>query len=128
MIQHLREFTYTAGMANLDFTYEETFDFIQLKFEGYQSNIEEFISSALNLVKSFDPTKMETLFDTLKELWSQDKNEFYYKKPVKQCYQYLDPLLSHMKPDEMELMDNEEKMTFKLFLKMNQQFLKRAFM
>lgn len=55
----MKEFVYTAEMANLIFEYSESVDFIKLKFEGYQSNIASFIENAIRKLIEFTPSEIE---------------------------------------------------------------------
>lgn len=121
---YMKEFMYTAEMANLVFQYSESVDFIKVTFEGYQCNISAFIENSFRKLNEFTPQQIEDQFETVKDNWSQEKNEFYYKKPAKQCLRYLGPILSHVMVDEMALMDGEEKLDFETFSKMNSLFFK----
>jgi secreted Zn-dependent insulinase-like peptidase len=103
IVQFMNEFAYTSEMANLKFSYHESVDFIKFKFEGYQAIIEEFITRAITKFLEFKAENIEDLYETHKENWVQDKNEFYFKKPVKQCFRYLGPVLSHIMVDEKEM-------------------------
>lgn len=70
-------------------------------------------------IKAFEPLKFEKEFVAIKNKWLKDKQNYYFNKPVAQCYSSLMLFSAKNRFDDKELLDHEGEVQFQDFCSIN---------
>lgn len=82
--EYLREFYYTASVAELDTNTSAYHDNINIHWKGYNDSLPTFVEETLKRLKAFNPSENEDIFNQVKEKLLQEWYNFYYEPSYRQ--------------------------------------------
>lgn len=126
--EYLREFKYQAEMAGLEGDISFTDTHITFTFNGYSSNLTDFIVEIFKKIQSFNPKEYEKEFISIKNKWLRDRQNYYFNKPIAQCYSSLMNVITKGRFDDKELLAHEGELTFDVFCDLSTSFLKSGYL
>lgn len=91
--EFLRESNYAASLANLDFSFYLTCDYLNFEWSGFNHCMPLFISETIDQILSLKDKNVEKIFDQVKEKLLQDWKNFYFEQTSRQASQLLSKVL-----------------------------------
>ena len=93
LLESLREFTYMADCAKLEFNMAVVRDNVDMKWSGYNDSLINFVSETLQKIFAMKSQELREIFNQVKEQLQQEWKNYYLNMVFRLAHAQLDTFL-----------------------------------